>query len=253
MNPLIISGPSLIFFLFIIKLLILNINATIYWKGNWARRCDFKDKDLLNKKTRDKDCFRLCFKTHKCTHFTWTKHNGGTCWLKYGRVTKKDAFETHDKKMICGIVSASESMDLTFPECLFKSGQAFNPNISDYSLPDYITIWINTISSDFGTDFNPYYQGKMIDICKSGSKIPVFYSYIIAFQARKDKGLQNCNIDPDQNLCIHGADYIRENRQLLVDRYTHQASKIAERLGSDGSAIFLMEPDLWFFIFNLII
>ena len=220
-------NSGIIFFLLVIKLLILKLNASIHWeKIKWARGCDFKNKDLSNKKVRREDCDTLCSKTLRCTHYTWTTYNGGTCWMKHGRVNKKDALETYDKTMICGIVSASESMDVTFPTCLFKSGQAFDPNISDYSSPDYLTIWINTISSDYGTDFNPYYQGAMIDICKKSSKIPVFYAYIIAFQARKDKGLQDCNIDPDKNLCFLGADYIRNNRQLLVERYTHQASKI---------------------------
>ena len=45
--------------------------------------------------------------------------------------------------------------------------------------------------------------------------------------------------------CHYGAKYIRDNRQHLVDRYNHQAFKIAERLGRNGVAIFLIEPDFW--------
>jgi hypothetical protein len=88
----------------------------------------------------------------------------------------------------------------------------------------------------------------MIDICKNNNKIPVFYSYIIAFEARKSAGLQDCNVDPNHNLCYHGSQYIRDNRQLLVSRYTHQASKISERLGRDKPAIFLIEPDFWYIL-----
>ena len=86
----------------------------------------------------------------------------------------------------------------------------------------------------------------MIDICKKSSKIPVFYAYIIAFQARKDRNLQDCDVAPSNNLCYQGANYIRQNRQLLVNRYGHQASKIAERLGPNSVAVFLIEPDFWF-------
>ena len=85
----------------------------------------------------------------------------------------------------------------------------------------------------------------MIDACKQYNKIPVFYSYIIAFESRAQIGLNDCNVDPYWNYCHFGAKYIRENRQHLVNRYTHQAQKIAERLGRNGVAIFLMEPDFW--------
>lgn len=36
-----------------------------------------------------------------CTHFTWTD---GTCWMKQYSVTESDAFISHDKESVCGIV-----------------------------------------------------------------------------------------------------------------------------------------------------
>ena len=130
-----------------------------------------------------------------------------------------------------------------FPNCQFKSGQAYSGN-KDYSKSDFISIWINSPNNG-NTDFNIYWHGPMIDECKKINKLPVFYSYIIAFEARQRQGLQDCDVSPTNNLCTRGSQFIKDNRALLVSRYTHWASKIAERLGKNSSAIFLMEPDFW--------
>jgi hypothetical protein len=36
----------------------------------------------------------------------------------------------------------------------------------------------------------------MIDACKQYNKVPVFYAYIIAFEARHQIGLDDCNVAP---------------------------------------------------------
>ena len=87
----------------------------------------------------------------------------------------------------------------------------------------------------------------MIDKCKQFAKTPVFYAYIIAFQARAMMGLQDCDVDPNNNLCKKGSQFIRDNRALLVSRYTHWAKSIANRLGNKNTeCVFLIEPDFWF-------
>lgn len=50
--------------------------------------CDFLGKDKHNVPSKGEDCYKICsvtFKTpmDRCTHFTWTDYNGGTCWLKF--------------------------------------------------------------------------------------------------------------------------------------------------------------------------
>ena len=132
-----------------------------------------------------------------------------------------------------------------WPNCQFKAGRSYDQPTTDYSNFDYITIWINTISDAYGTDFNPWYQGLMIDECKKQNKLPVFYAYLIAFEARHKYGFNDCDVDPNNNLCIKGAQFIKNYRQVLVDRYGYQAQKIAERLGKDRPCLFLMEPDFW--------
>ena len=75
-------------------------------------------------------------------------------------------------------------------------------------------------------------------------KIPVFYAYIIAFEARNDWNLQDCNVGYP-NLCQQGSKYIRENYDHIVERYKHQSSNIATYIGRNGFCVFLIEPDFW--------
>ena len=80
--------------------------AAINWQpGDWALGCDFRGNDLTNALTKGEDCGGRCAATSGCTHFTWTTHLGGTCWMKQGAVSKSDAFETFDNTMTCGIVN----------------------------------------------------------------------------------------------------------------------------------------------------
>ena len=76
----------------------------INWNGNnWALGCDFRGNDLFNVQISGDQCGDRCVHTPGCTHFTWTKWNGGTCWMKTGRALYSSAFETGDQSMVCGI------------------------------------------------------------------------------------------------------------------------------------------------------
>jgi hypothetical protein len=73
-----------------------------------------------------------------------------------------------------------------------------------------------------------------------------FLRYIIAFEARAKFGFQDCDVHPTNNLCHKGAKFIKDNRALLVSRYTHQATEIAKALGDKNAAcVFVIEPDFW--------
>jgi hypothetical protein len=83
-----------------------NIN----WNGNnWAFSCDFKGNDLTNVEVHSEDCGGRCAQTSGCTHFTWTQWNGGTCWMKYGSISKNDAVSISDPNAVCGVVSGQPS------------------------------------------------------------------------------------------------------------------------------------------------
>lgn len=91
----------------------------------------------------------------------------------------------------------------------------------------------------------------MLNYCKANNKVPVFYAYVIAYEARVAQGIQDCNVQNYNNLCTNGADYIRNNRQFLVNRYSYQAANIASTYGSSSTVVFLMEPDfLYVFDFS---
>ncbi len=61
----------------------------------------------------------MCDSTFRCTHFTWTNYNGGTCWLKYGSVSKPDAFFTNNYSMVCGVSQASFIQPLSISKKVF--------------------------------------------------------------------------------------------------------------------------------------
>ena len=134
------------------------------------------------------------------------------------------------------IVTTGGAVNTKFPGCQFRNGRNYDQPGTDYSQYDYVSIWINTPASDgSGTNFNQYYQGEMIKATKKAGKIPLFYAYIIAFEARYRKNLQDCDMSGSNNLCTDGANFIRDNRALLVSRYTHQANAIATAMGNKNA------------------
>ncbi|CAF1003860.1 unnamed protein product [Adineta steineri] len=95
----------------LIGILIINIlsvslvKCSINWNGNnWAHNCNFKENDLSNVRVRAEQCGGKCAATPGCTHFTWTNYKRGTCWMKKGSISKSDAFESHGRNKICGVV-----------------------------------------------------------------------------------------------------------------------------------------------------
>jgi hypothetical protein len=79
--------------------------SSINWDpDDWAMQCDFENHDFANENIEGSQCRGLCARTCGCTHFTWTSYNGGTCWMKYGAVSKSDAYNVSDTSQVCGIV-----------------------------------------------------------------------------------------------------------------------------------------------------
>ena len=64
-------------------------------------------------KINGKECEEKCRNTPNCTHFTWNGENEGTCFLKHGSVTKKDAIYANSKSIVCGIIQDSSSITHT--------------------------------------------------------------------------------------------------------------------------------------------
>jgi hypothetical protein len=127
----------------------------------------------------------------------------------------------------------------------FKVGRDWQGDQIDYSQWDYVTLWISGpwAENPRNTDFNPWWQGLYLDRMKALGKTPVFYSYQIAFEARAQRDLQDCDVRNFNNLCTDGAQFIRERRDYLVSRYKYQAQNIAGKIGRDSLVVFFMEPD----------
>ena len=70
----------------------------------WAQACDFKNQDLSSAQVSAEKCGEKCMSTNGCTHFSWTNHQGGTCWMKKGGAQKSDAIANNNSGMICGIL-----------------------------------------------------------------------------------------------------------------------------------------------------
>jgi hypothetical protein len=99
---------------------------------------------------------------------------------------------------------------------------------------DYLTAWAGT-----GEEFN---MDSYFKNCKNNNKTPVIVSYILAFTARRDKGLQDCNVGtPD--LCHEGANYIRQNGERILSQYTKYAKGAAASFGTTNYMVWCMEPD----------
>jgi hypothetical protein len=56
----------------------------------YAENCDFPGNDFTNVRVASNLCGDECAKNSECTSFAWTDFNGGTCWLKNGKVTEGD-------------------------------------------------------------------------------------------------------------------------------------------------------------------
>jgi hypothetical protein len=85
----------------------------------------------------------------------------------------------------------------------------------------------------------------MLETCRTSLKIPLFYAYIIAFEARAQAGLQDCDVNFENSLCKFGSNYIRSNRSRILERYTQNVGNISKIMGRDATVIFLIEPDFW--------
>ena len=76
-------------------------------------------------------------------------------------------------------------------------------------------------------------------------KVPALVSYIIAFTARRDENLQDCNVSSGPNLCNSGATYIRAHlNDRIIPQYVKYAQGFASACGS-RPMIWMMEPDYY--------
>lgn len=76
--------------------------------------------------------------------------------------------------------------------------------------------------------------------------VPAIVSYVIAFNARRDEGLEDCNVDDNTNLCRYGATYLRNHLEdRIIPNYRTYAQGFANCYGTTRPIIFMMEPDYY--------
>lgn len=135
--------------------------------------------------------------------------------------------------MFLPIVKTASAGNL-FSDCRFHFGaNSANPALMNEI--DYMTAWAGS-----GDNFN---MGNFFTACKNNNKTPVIMTYIIAFTARRDKGLQDCNV-ATPSLCQEGANYIRQNRTRIMGQYVKYAQGAAASFGATGSMVWCVEPDM---------
>ncbi|MDG5816529.1 carbohydrate binding domain-containing protein [Chitinispirillales bacterium ANBcel5] len=139
------------------------------------------------------------------------------------------------------LLAASESY-ATWDPCGFNFGMTYAENREIPDEVNYLTIWAGC---DEENRFNNYWHGEMLRTCIQHNKTPVFYAYIIAFAARRERGLQDCDKNSSNNLCTDGANFIRENWSEIKAEYSMYASETANIWGTSEPIIWLMEPDFY--------
>lgn len=82
----------------------------------------------------------------------------------------------------------------------------------------------------------------MLQHVKAHNSTAVYYAYVIAMLARHMKGIQDCDVG-SPSLCVHGADFVREHEQLILDTYESYANQTARMIGRHAPVVWLMEPD----------
>jgi hypothetical protein len=157
-------------------------------------------------------------------------------------VPKRPFLSVATTALFSGMVALS-SADAALSPCKFNFGVGWNGKDKAYAqAADYVTIWAG--SDD---NWNTYWIGDMLKATRPGGvlagKTPVFYAYFIAFTARRDLSLQDCNVGTP-NLCQKGANYIRQQKARILAQYAKYATEAAKVMGSDP-VIWLMEPDYY--------
>ncbi len=117
-----------------------------------------------------------------------------------------------------------------------------NGNRSDRaSYLDFISTWVG-YEPDGGLGSDACDGCKLAQSLTSQKAMVVYYAYFIGYQASA-AGFGDCNLDHDgQNLCSHGAEWLKAHRQEVVDMYASYAKK-TYAMSPDKPVAWLLEGD----------
>lgn len=113
-----------------------------------------------------------------------------------------------------------------------------NGNRSSYL--DFITAWVGyETNGGIGSTCDGCNLARTL---QSTNAHAVFYAYFIGYQARA-AGYGDCNTDNDgQNLCTHGATWIKANRARILEMYSNYA-RLTQAASPNKSVVWLLEGD----------
>lgn len=110
------------------------------------------------------------------------------------------------------------------------------------SFPNYVDFVSKWVGYEQNIDSQCDGCGWLNTVVSNGS-VPLYIAYFIAYRANIDAGYGDCNTDNDgQNLCTGGAQWIRDNRQRIIDIYGSYAARSYQSYSS-GPVIWVVEPD----------
>jgi hypothetical protein len=106
---------------------------------------------------------------------------------------------------------------------------------------DFITTWVG-YETGGGLATDACDGCKLAQSLTNQKAMAVYYAYFIGYQASA-AGYGDCNTDHDgQNLCTHGAEWLKANRQQVVDMYASYAKK-TYAVSPDKPVAWLLEGD----------
>lgn len=126
----------------LVMLLVTSAATAITWRqssdASWAPACDFAGRDIGSARVRGEDCSGACGRTQGCTHFAWTPHAGGTCWLKGRGATA--AIRSSTAGAVCGIMKAApvtvSTGDMRLRAVKYVPIYRFDDGAGSYCFPD---------------------------------------------------------------------------------------------------------------------
>lgn len=79
--------------------------------------------------------------------------------------------------------------------------------------------------------------------------MPVFYMNMISYLANEYDHLKDCNSNSvnveEFNLCNEGADFIRHNRDIIIEKYSTETDLILKGIDDANAVVlFFIEPDV---------
>jgi hypothetical protein len=123
--------------------------------------------------------------------------------------------------------------------CSFSWGAPDEGNRSSYL--DFVSNWVG-YEDRGGLDGDCAGCGIVSRLASSTTSI-VYFAYFIGFQANLMSGFGDCNVDmDDETLCTRGAQWIRDNRNLIIEMYANYA-RMVHRTSPGKQVIWWLEGD----------